>query len=255
MNQKRAFLGLALAAFLQGCGNGSSGHAPGASGGDGPRLVARIEPPLNGVVLLNQPILVEFTQEVDLGTVDLNSFLFSAYDLDDSLPLDETVAGAFRYRVLEGAVDRRTVEFVPALPTDRDAGGFRPWRRYAVHLPGGAAPGVPVIRSLAGQALALSRDLVFTTPRGPEPGSLYRDARPGGPGKRSLAPSGSVEGLNFFLGGQFPGIRLAFDQPLDPDPVNLSGARIFLEYSDPELAPAMMTRIGPRIAPRAPRSR
>ena len=87
-----AFLGTALAAIaalLGGCGGDSSGSSSGVSGADQSPLVARTDPPNNGAVYLNQPIRVEFTQEIDLGSVDSNSFAFLAYDLLDRYPAAE----------------------------------------------------------------------------------------------------------------------------------------------------------------------
>ncbi len=237
------------AALFFGCSGGTSSSGVGLKGSGGAFYVVDTVPKNQGTVFLNQPIAVEFTQEVDLTTVSLNSFSFTARDPSKGTPLGETVVGEFRYKVENGVVNRRIVEFLPKFPTNNfyDNGGFKPGRRYDVEITGGAVRGAPIIRSLTGQDLQAGASFTFFTPKGTTPQELFMDVKPGGPNKVALSPDGNAVkvDLNFFLHPNDP-IRLVFNQPINPASNNFNTDRIYLEYYDPDPTyanPPRMTRI------------
>ncbi len=201
-----------------------------------------------GVVRLDQPILVKFNMDVDLATVDLNSFQFLPIDKETGKALKEKVRGEFAYFEQNGKVDTRTVAFLPRLPLrpGLEDSGFQPGRRYMVHLNGAKEGEFPLIKSLSGKVLAQAFSFAFTTPSGNDPRILFSDLRPWGPRKVSLKPQGKVVKLNFFLAGTGGDILLGFDQPLNPARSNISPQRLRLEYKDPLLAPKGFTPIPAR---------
>lgn len=232
--------------LLFACGGSSSGST-GLAGAGGAFYVIDTVPKNNGTVFLNQTIALEFTQEVDLTSVDLNSWSFVARDPGTGNPLGEAVVGEFRYQVTEGVTNRRVVEFLPTFPSNNlyDNGGFKPGRRYDVELNAGSLRGAPALRSLGGQLLNRGAAFVFFTPEGTTPQQLFIDIRSGGPNRVALSPEGTTEDLNFFIAPNDP-IRLVFNQPLNPASSNFNTERIFLEYFDPDASfgtPPNMTRI------------
>ncbi len=241
-----ALAGAGVVLFF-GCSGGTSSKSAGLKGSGGAFFVVDTVPKNQGTVFLNQPIAVEFTQDVDLTTVSLNSFSFTARDPSSGNPLGETVVGEFRYKVENGVVNRRIVEFLPKFPTNNfyDNGGFKPGRRYDVEISGGAVRGTPTIRSLDGKSLQAGASFTFFTPKGTTPQELFMDLKPGGPNKVALSPEGTTEDLNFFIQANEP-IRLVFNQPINPASNNFNTDRIFLEYYDPDPTyanPPRMTRI------------
>jgi len=171
--------------------------------------------------------------------VDLNSFRFIPFDLETGKALQESVAGDFTYLERNGLIEKRVVVFVPRLPMkgSLEDAGFKPGRRYLVHLNGMDEGEIPLIRSLGGKSLAKGFSFSFLTPPGPSLGDLFLDPRPGGPGKKGLSPEGKTVKLNYFLWSGFPGVLLDFDRPLAPGPSNISPANLRLEYKDPLLSP------------------
>ncbi len=242
-----AVLSTALGFFASCGGGGSSTTAKaGAPGSGGAFLVKESEPPNNGSVFLNQPITVKFTQEVDLTTVNLNSWSFTVYDSRSGRPVGEPVIGKFYYApAFNGGVDKKVIQFLPAFPTNDtfDNGGFRPGRRYDVHLNGADSKLTPVIRSVFGQILQRGFTFSFTTPNGTSPEELFYDVLPGGPKKVSLSPENTVEKLNFFLGGNLKAVTLVFNQPLNPSSLSFNQNHIYLRYKDPDLNLAGWTKV------------
>ncbi len=234
--------------FFASCGGGGSSTTAkaGAPGSGGAFLVKESEPPNNGVVFLNQAIQVTFTQDVDLSSVDLNSWSFTAYDSRSGRSTGEQVIGRFSYApAFNGGVNKRVIQFLPTFPTNDtfDNGGFRPGRRYEVHLNGAESKTTPVIRSVFGQVLQRGFTFSFTTPNGSTPEELFYDSKPGGPKKVSLDPEDTVEKLNFFMGGGLEAVTLVFNQPLNPSSLSFNDKHIYMQYKDPDLNLSGMTRI------------
>ena len=240
--------------LLSACGDtDSSAAGVGVSAGD--FQVKQTFPETNGTAFLNQSILVEFTGEVDLGSVDLNAWSFEAYDGSSGQTTGETVIGTFGYHeTVTGLIDRRTIEFRPAFPSNAtyDNGGFRAGRRYEVRINGGTGSQTPVVRSITHAPLVKGYTFVFSTPTGTTPEELFYDEEVGGPARTGFFPdeTNPTVGLNYFIapgfsrgGGDRDPVTLVFNQPLNPAPYNFNQDHIFLQYSDPGLNPAAKTRI------------
>ncbi len=243
---------LALAALslaLPACTRKSSHSTAGALQTLTPLVLVGHSPGGGAQVFLNQPILVRFNLEVDLSSVNLNSFQFHPFDRESGKGLQESVEGEFSYLEKEGRIDKRVILFQPRLPLkgSLEDAGFRPGRRYLVHLNGSDKGEAPLVRSLSGKVLAKGFSFSILTPPGKTPNILFKDSLPWGPRKVSLSPEGTVEKLNFFTGGNFKQILLTFDQPLNPSPSNLGGGRIRLEYKDPLLSPKGFVSIPSRV--------
>ena len=240
---------LAALVALASCGGG--GSAPGETGGD--FIVLSTEPVDNGQLFLNDPIRIDFSTKVDLGSVDLTTFSFQVFD-QIGQPIAEPVAGDFSIGTSPGDdLPGRRLLFSPVLPTNNlyTNGGFRPGRTYEVQLVGGNVNNNTVIRDQSGQGLTLPRTFRFETADETTPSALFRNTAPGGP-KRSafeIAPAPDTSGVVLNKLGAAPlELRLRFDQPLNPSSNNIptevetdpltrnsnSRGRVYLEYDDPE---------------------
>jgi hypothetical protein len=243
---------LSALALLAACSHGGDA----AADVTGDFVVVRTDPAGDGRVFLNDPIRVDFSNPIDLDSVDLDSFSFQVLDLTGA-PLAEQVAGTFEVDAAAGDTQPgRRLLFVPRLPTTStfDDGGFRARRIYLARLVGGEARNGTVIRDHGGRGLDLPATLRFSTVDGTTPAQLFRNPLPGGPRRTALAisPEPAGEGVRLSEFGAPPvEIRLHFDQALDPSranvPVGLETApavrdkaargRVWLEYDDPEFGP------------------
>ena len=247
------FLSLALLAALAACSGGGGTTGGLKTGGD--FIVLSTEPSDNAQLYLNDPIAIDFSNPVDLSTVDLTTFSFQVYD-QIGTAIAEPVAGHFELGTSPGDDEPgRRLLFVPVLPTNDlyTNGGFRPGRTYEVQLVGGNANNNTVIRDVGGKPLARPQSFRFSTSDGTTPGQLFRNVAPGGPRLVSfeVTPSPDVTSadpgvvLNK-LGNAPVEVRLQFDQPLNPASTNVPVAvetdpllrnssnrgRVFLEYND-----------------------
>jgi len=242
---------LAIVAVFASCSGGSSTVAGSKTGGD--FVVLSTEPVDNGQLFLNDSIRIDFSNPVDLSSVDLTTFSFQVFDQIGS-PVSEPVAGSFQLGASPGDADvGRRLEFVPVLPTNDQYtnGGFRPGRTYEVQLVGGNRNNGTVLRDTGGKALALPTTFTFSTADGTTPGQLFRNTLPGGPRRTAfeITPTPDTTGVVLNkLGGPPVEIRLRFDQPLNPSSANVpvavetdplvrnanSRGRAFLEYDDPD---------------------
>ncbi|MFK7742941.1 MAG: Ig-like domain-containing protein [Planctomycetota bacterium] len=235
---------------LSSCGGGgSTGDA--IAGGD--FVVLSTEPSDNGRLFLNDPIRIDFSNPIDLDSVDLSTFSFQVFDQIGD-PVFEPVAGFFELGTSPGDTEPgRRLRFVPVLPTNDlyTNGGFRPGRTYEVQLVGGNRNNGTVIRDTSGRALALPRSFRFQTADGTSPGALFRDTASGGPTRTAfeISPTPDTTGVVLNKLGTTPlELRLRFNQPLNPSSVNVPVAvvtdpelrnsnvrgRVYLEYDDPE---------------------
>ena len=241
---------LAIVAVFASCSGGGSSVAGSKTGGD--FIVLSTEPDDNGQLFLNDPIRIDFSNPVDLGSVDLTTFSFQVFN-QIGQQVAEPVAGFFQIGKSPGDTEvGRRLEFVPVLPTNDlyTNGGFRPGRTYQVQLVGGNRNNGTVLRDTGGKALALPQTFQFTTSDGTSPGQLFRNTAPGGPRRTAfeITPTPDTTGVVLNkLGGPPVEIRLLFDQPLNPssanvpvavqtDPLLRSGnsrGRAYLEYDDP----------------------
>jgi hypothetical protein len=238
----------ALAVFTSCSGSGSNGDPQ--TGGD--FIVLSTEPSDNGQLYLNDPISIDFSNPVDLSSVDLTTFSFQVFDqIGNSIA--EPVAGFFQLATSPGdAFVGRRLQFVPVLPTNDlyTNGGFRPGRTYQVQLVGGNVNNGTVLRDTSGKPLGVPRSFQFATSDGTTPGALFSNSLAGGPRRVGLeiTPTPDTTGVVLNkLGGPPVEIRLLFDQPLNPassnvpvavetDPLLRNGnsrGRVFLEYDDP----------------------
>ena len=242
---------LAALAVFAACSGGSSSDGS-STGGD--FIVLSTEPSDNAQLFLNDPIRIDFSNPVDLSSVDLTTFSFQVFDqIGNSVA--EPVAGSFRLGVSPGDTEvGRRLEFVPVLPTNDlfTNGGFRPGRTYMVQLVGGSQVNNTVIRDASGRGLDLPQSFQFSTADGTAPGQLFRNTAGGGPKRTGfeITPTPDTTGVVLNKLGNPPvELRLKFDQPLNPSSSNVpvaivtdpllrnsnSRGRVFVEYDDPEL--------------------
>ncbi|MEZ5963391.1 MAG: hypothetical protein R3F56_06040 [Planctomycetota bacterium] len=260
MNLKTTRIGsavISLGLLLAGCGGGG-GSGSSLNTGGGSFSYLRVTPTDNATLFLNDAIQIDFTTQVDLTTADLNSVSFNVFDLTGTA-LGEQPRGYFRLGTSPGdSAPGRRLEFVPLLPTDDlySNGGFKPGRRYVVQLVGGDRRNGVVLRDVRGRELSTPISFSFTTVDGSTANELFRNTRQNGPrragfevlpstlnssGTRVVDPSfNAVEPLE---------VRLTFDQPVNPQKVNVPAAidldarlrddslrgRVFLEYDDPSV--------------------
>lgn len=241
-----------LAIGMASCSGGGStpGTTPGTSGDF---LVQKTNPPNNGLIFLNDPILIDFSNPVKGESLRLDAIDIRVFDLNNN-PLTENVFGDLGVADIANSstssgLSQRVV-FTPRFPTNQnfDDGSFRPGRKYVISIVGGEQG----FKDAFGQALRVPFTFQFSTVEGTLPGQLFRDVGFGGPIRSSfdVSPTTTTEAdtvaLNRF--GTTPvEVRLGFDQPLNPrteniplevsaDPLLRSGVekgRIFLEYDDP----------------------
>ncbi len=242
---------LAIVAVFASCSGGGSSVAGSKTGGD--FIVLSTEPVDNGQLFLNDPIKIDFSNPVDLDSVDLSTFSFQVFN-QIGMQVAEPVAGSFQIGTSPGDTEAgRRLEFVPVLPTNDlyTNGGFRPGRTYQVQLVGGNRINGTVLRDTSGKALAVPQTFQFTTADGTTPGQLFRNTAPGGPRRAAfeITPTPDTTGVVLNkLGGPPVEIRMLFDQPLNPSSANVpvavqtdpllrnanSRGRAYLEYDDPE---------------------
>ncbi len=263
MNPKTNRIALAVAALalsLVGCGGGSS--PAGLSGTGGDFVLLRVTPPDNAKLFLNDSIQFDFSTAVEPSTADLNAISFSVFDLTGR-PLGEQPRGVFRVTRTPGdAQVGRRLEFVPLLPSDDlfTNGGFKPGRRYLVQLVGGDPRNGAVLRDTTGRSLTVPVSFNFSTVDGSSPAELFRNTKLGGPRRTSfeVRPS-TVDPVTrelivdpSFVNNSALEVRLGFDQPLNPQRVNVPSGielnpvlrdkakrgRVYLEYDDPSVGGA-----------------
>ncbi|MFN3241400.1 MAG: Ig-like domain-containing protein [Planctomycetota bacterium] len=250
MSTTRLF-SLAVLAALASCGGGGGSTGGVKTGGD--FVVLSTEPSDNGQLFLNDPIRIDFSNRVNLDSVNLSTFTFQVFD-QIGQPVAEPVAGRFELGTSPGDTEAgRRLRFVPVLPTNNlyTNGGFRPGRTYEVQLVGGNRNNGTVLRDVGGKALALPRTFRFKTADGTTPSALFRNTAPGGPRRTAfeVTPTPDTTGVVLNKLGAAPvELRLRFDQPLNPSSTNVptaiqtdpltrnsnSRGRVFLEYDDPE---------------------
>ncbi len=235
------------------CSGGGSNSAESRTGGD--FLVLKTEPSDNATLFLNDSIRIDFSNQVDLGSVNLNTFSFQVLDQVGNT-VAEPVAGEFQVGNSPGdsSAGRRLL-FVPRLPTNDQYtnGGFRPGRTYVVQLVGGSVTNQTMLRDSVGRGLLRPQTFRFSTADGGSPSQLFRNTAQGGPRRvgLELSPAADTAGAILNKVGAPPlEIRLRFDQPLNPSsanvPVNVdtnpltrrsnNRGRIYLEYDDSTIA-------------------
>src|SRR5262245_11913889 len=125
---------LAVVAAAAACSSGGNDAGGIKTGGD--FVVLQTEPSDNATLFLNDPIRIDFSNPVNLDTVNQSTFSFEVRD-QLGLPVAEPVAGTFSLATSPGdTVVGRRLLFVPRLPTNDlfSNGGFRPGRSYSVQL-------------------------------------------------------------------------------------------------------------------------
>ena len=241
---------LATLAVLSACSGSGSSTGGVKTGGD--FVVLSTEPVDNGQLFLNDPIRIDFSNPIDLDSVDLSTFSFQVFNQIGD-PVAEPVAGFFEVGTSPGdAQPGRRLGFVPVLPTNDlyTNGGFRPGRTYEVQLVAGNRNNGTVLRDTGGKALALATTFRFKTSDGTTPGQLFRNTAGGGPRRTAfeISPQDTSGVALNKLGAPPVEIRLRFDQPLNPSSTNVpvavdtnpltrnsnSRGRVYLEYDDPD---------------------
>jgi hypothetical protein len=107
---------LAVAAALAGCSGGGSTTGGVKTGGS--FVVLSTEPSDNGRLFLNDPISIDFSNPVDLDSVDLTTFSFQVLN-QVGQTVAEPVAGTFSLGTSTGdTTPGRRLQFTPRLPTN-----------------------------------------------------------------------------------------------------------------------------------------
>jgi len=247
-------LALTLAAACS--GGGSRTGAVAGTGGD--FFVFATDPQPEAQIYLNDSISVVFTNDVDVGTANLNSVSFAVFDLNGN-GVQEQPRGTFAVVPAPGAdaSDRRMLRFDPTFPNNDDYsnGGFKPGRRYLMQIAQGTARQGATLKDRNGQGLREPFTLAFQTVDGQTPSQLFRDTQVDGPKLVGADVTPMADGVAL-LGkhNERPvEVRAHFNQPLNPastnvpvkldpnpaliDPRTVTVAqkgRVFLEYDDPE---------------------
>src|SRR5262245_13489759 len=246
----------ALAALAACSGSGGGVAAESTTGGD--FLLVGTQPVNGGTIYLNDPIALDFSNEVDVDSASLTTVQFLALD-QLGQPSQDLVSGNFLLGTSPGdqAPGRRLL-FVPRLPTNNNYsnGGFKAGRTYLCQLVGGTAQNQTVLRDRNGKALSQPVTFAFSTVEGTQPAQLFRNPIAGGPRRTGLTITTATD-LNDVPLGLFGAppleVRLHFDQALNPHDANVpvhfdsnpltrqesQRGRIFLEYHDPELDPGI----------------
>ncbi|MFY9343875.1 MAG: hypothetical protein WAT39_15400 [Planctomycetota bacterium] len=249
VQQSARLFPLAILVAVTACSGGGGQTAGVKTGGD--FIVLKTEPSDNATLFLNDSIAIDFSNPVDLGSVDLTTFSFEVRDQIGNVAA-EPVAGGFALGTSPGdSAPGRRLLFQPRLPTNDlfTNGGFRPGRTYVVQLVGGERTNGTVIRDQGGKGLTQPISFQFATADGTTPGQLFRNTVPGGPRRTAfeIGPTPDATGVVLNkLGTAAVELRLRFDQPLNPTsgnvPVNVvtdpllrnanNRGRVFLEYDD-----------------------
>ena len=223
---------LAICAAITACSGGGGGVGDARTGGD--FVVLKTEPATNGTLFLNEAIRVDFSNPVNLDSVDLSTVSFQVSDQLGNA-VNEPVAGSFALDTSPGdATVGRRLLFVPRLPTNDTFtnGGFRPGRTYTVQLVGGSTVNNTVLRDQFGKGLAVPVSFRFSTSDGTTPAQLFRNPAAGGPRRAGFAISPTPDSTGVVLnklGTDGVEIRLRFDQPLNP---SAHGVRRLAESGD-----------------------
>jgi len=247
----------ALAALAACSGSGGGNAAESTTGGD--FLLLGTQPVNGGTIYLNDPIALDFSNEVDLDSASLTTVQFLALDQLGN-PTQDLVSGNFGLGTSPGdqAAGRRLL-FVPRLPSNNNFsnGGFRSGRTYLCQLVGGSAHNETVLRDHNGRGLSQPVTFAFSTVEGTQAAQLFRNPLTGGPRRTGLTVTTATDLDDVPLGlfGAPPlEVRLRFDQALNPNNANVpvgvdtnpltrlesQRGRIFLEYRDPELDPGAL---------------
>jgi hypothetical protein len=230
------------------------------SGGD--FFVFATDPQPDAQVFLNDSIFITFTNDVDLGTANLNSVSFAVFDLNGN-SVQEQPRGTFAVHPVTDGVpgNTRVLEFRPAFPTNDtfSDGGLRPARKYLLQLAQGDARQGVTLRDRNGKGLLEPFTLPFQTVPGDTPSQLFRDRVGGGPRVVSVTVTPAADNV-VYLGKKSEGpveVRVRFDQPLNPASTNIpklldpnpavinprqvtaaQKGRAYLEYDDPDYGAA-----------------
>ncbi len=177
------------------------------------------QPSGSAPIYLNDPILVSFSTQLDLDSVNPSTFVIEEFDATGQ-PTLVAVPGTYRL-----ANNGTMLWFQPDLPTDGTYanGGLRAGRSYRVHV-------TDNLHDVTGQRLVDELTFTFQTRTGLGPAGLFRDRTVFGPARRDFTVP-SIPGA-----APFSELRLTFDQPIDPAYDNLLW-RIRISYQNPSGPP------------------
>src|SRR5262245_61222849 len=182
-----SLLSFAAFAALAAC-SGSGGGAAAESTTGGEFMLLGTQPVNGGSIFLNDPIALDFSNEVNIDSASLTTVQFLALD-QLGQPSQELVSGNFLLGTSPGdqAPGRRLL-FVPRLPTNNNFsnGGFKSGRTYLCQLVGGTALNQTVVRDRNGRALSQPVTFSFSTVEGTQPSQLFRNPITGGPQRTGL---------------------------------------------------------------------
>ncbi|MFK5955253.1 MAG: hypothetical protein QM477_02275 [Planctomycetota bacterium] len=176
--------------------------------------------------LLNRPIQLFFNNEIDANSVNFASVILRPTDLSNT---GNPVTGSFE--LITDAEGNRNfgIQFNPACPdnVDNSNGGFVPGNfGYELILPTEGAGGAAVLRDISGHQLAIGLTRIFRTPTAGE--TLFADTTVGPPLLDNVTVPNSI-GL---VSQNDSTIVLSFNQSVNPEPINFSTARIYVQFSN-----------------------
>jgi len=175
---------------------------------------------------LNRPIQIVFSSSIDPASVGFSSVILRPTDADN---LGSPVTGTFTLKSDSVGNANRVIVFTPSCPTNaaNDNGGLIPGgKNYELVLPTLGNNGSAILRDTQGHQLAIGLSRRFKTPVFGEP--LFADTTVGPPAFDSVTLPNSL-GL---LSHGITEIIVGFNQSINPNPANLAGDRLFVQYSN-----------------------
>lgn len=252
-----SFVALAAAASLTACSGGGGGSGSSSQGGF---QVVSISVPEGDTWEINRAIVFEFNQPVNFASVSLNTIRIT--DLSGT-----SVSGEFTLLDPLPAGDGKFVQFQPTCPIEGDYSdaGLQPGAiPYTIRVMGEDSGVSLTLLSKAGKPLVNSQTRNFKTPNSTDPAVVFFDAVVGPPSPVLHTPASAAtdpgtyleyggdsdlreyfvkDGSTFSVPADVPlnlysetssavAVMLEFDQPVNPDPDNISSSKVRVEFLD-----------------------
>jgi len=246
LSREKAALAAALALTLSACGGGGSGD----SGSSSSFRLVESNVNANQEWRINRAMTFEFSQPVNLGTVNLNTISVTQVG-------GAPAAGSF------SLLDAYTVSFQPTCPTQdnfTDAGLQPGGLRYIVDLVATTSGGTTV-RSLSGNSLSVGLTTEIITPNSTDLAVLFDDVQPGPPSPLIWDGVGAppTSGVTFIEEGSDADTRYPFQRRDDGGASTALGAEVAVDgyqsplnlYSDSASAVAIVVELDQPVDPSA----
>ncbi|MCY2960319.1 MAG: hypothetical protein NTY35_09155 [Planctomycetota bacterium] len=221
VSREKSALAVVLAATLAAC----SGGGGGSSGSSSSFRLVESNLNANQEWRINRAMTFQFTQPVDLNSVNLNTISVTRVG-------GAPAAGSF------SLLDAYTVSFQPTCPTQdnfTDAGLQPGGLRYIVDLVASSTGGATV-RSTSGNSLAVGLTTEIVTPNSTDLAVLFDDVQTGPPSPLIWDGTGSLpqSGVTYIEEGGSPDSRFVFKRREDGSANNALGAEVaVVDYTAP----------------------